>query len=97
MPDTTPAAAWQGEPPSVQAIHARLAYLLPAIVAPLRPDATFTAGGGDSIDFVELLCAIDADYGVRLSVDELAPLQTVGELLRLVDDRATKRPAAPPP
>ena len=66
---------------------------MPVIVAPLRPDAPFTASGGDSIDFVELLCAIEADYGVRLTIDEIAPLQTVGELFALVDRRATRRPA----
>jgi acyl carrier protein len=98
MPETIPSSvAWQSQPPSVQAIHARLAQVMPLIVTPLRPDAPFTAGGGDSIDFVELLCTIDANYGVRLTVDELAPLQTVGELLILVDRRATKRPAAPAP
>lgn len=98
MPNATPSAtAWQDQPPPVQAIHARLAQVMPFVVAPLRPDAPFSASGGDSIDFVELLCAIDADYGVRLTVDELSPLQTVGELLALVDRRATKRPPAPAP
>jgi acyl carrier protein len=95
MPDPIPSyAAWRDQPPSVQAIHARLAQIMPVIVGPLLPDQPFTSGGGDSIDFVELLCVIDADYGVRLVVGELAPLQTVGELLVLVDGRATRRPPA---
>lgn len=94
MSEVNPSTVWAGQPPSIQAIRARLAQLMPAVVASLRPDAPFTAGG-DSIDFVELLCAIDADYGVRLTVDELAPLLTFGELLALVDRRATKRPPNP--
>ena len=69
---------------------------MPPVVAPLRPDAPFSASGGDSIDFIELLCVIEADYGVRFRTDELTPLQTVGELLLLVDQRATKRPAPAP-
>jgi acyl carrier protein len=95
MPDPMlSSASWRDQPPSVQAIYARRAQIMPVIVGPLQPDQPFTSSGGDSIDFVELLCAIDADYGVRLVVGELAPLQTVGELLLLVDRRATKRPPA---
>jgi acyl carrier protein len=90
---TASAASWEDLPPAVRAIQARLGQVMPVIVAPLRPDAPFTASGGDSIDFVELLCAIEADYGVRLTIDEIAPLQTVGELFALVDRRATRRPA----
>jgi acyl carrier protein len=93
MPETTPTSDWRNLPAPVQAIHARLSAVMPTIVAPLRPDQPFTASGADSIDFVELLCVIEADYGVRLSVDDIAPLQAVGELLALVDRRATKRPA----
>ena len=66
---------------------------MPQIASVLRPDAPFGASGGDSIDLVELLCALDADYGVRLSTDDFASLRTVGELLTLVDRRATKRPS----
>jgi acyl carrier protein len=97
MSDTVPpTTVWQGLPPSMQAIHTRLAQVLPVLVAQLRPDASFAECGGDSIDFVELLCVIEADYGVRLSTDEITSLQTIGELLLLVDQRASKRPASAP-
>jgi acyl carrier protein len=85
-------ATWQSQPRAVQAIRSRLLHVMPLVAAPLRPDQSFAASGGDSIDFVELLCAIETDYGVRLTVDEIAPMQTVAELLLLVDRRATRRP-----
>ncbi len=96
MSETIPSGPWQSLPPSVQTIHARLAQKMPGLGAQLRPGASFAECGGDSIEFVELLCAIEADYGVRLRTDEIATLQTVGELLLLVDQRATKRPAPLP-
>jgi acyl carrier protein len=96
MNDTVPVDTWHTMPPAVRAIHARLLQVTPHLAPALRPDAPFSVSGGDSIDFVEFLCAIDADYGVRLTTDDIAPLQTVGELLVLVDRRATKRPLSSP-
>src|SRR5687767_12223413 len=80
-------------PPSVQAIYTRLGHVVPELATTFRLDAPFVASGGDSIDLVELLCAIDTDYGVRLTTDDIVSLRTLGELLTLVDQRATKRPA----
>lgn len=97
-PTTVPFAAspndlaWQHVPCSVQDIRARLLHVMPLVAAPLRPDQSFAASGGDSIDFVELLCAIESDYGVRLTVDEIGPLETLADLLLLVDRRAIRRP-----
>ena len=97
MPEPLPSdAAWQSQPPSVQAIRRRLLEVMPLVAAPLRPDQSFAASGGDSIDFVELLCVLDQDYGVRPTVDEIAQLQTVAELLILVDRRAARRPSPLP-
>ncbi|MGH7958595.1 MAG: acyl carrier protein [Opitutaceae bacterium] len=96
MHNTTSVSTPGSAPPSIQAIHARLLEVMPHVVASLRLDAPFNVSGGDSIDFVEFLCAIDTDYGVRLTTDDIAPLQTVGELLALVDRRATKRPLSSP-
>lgn len=90
-------AAWAGEPPAHRAIHARLLQVMPNLARQLRPKASLTECGGDSIDLVELLCVAESDYGVRLTVDEVAGLRTVGDFLALIDARATKRPAPSAP
>lgn len=95
VPDS-PAAAWADRPPAHQAIHARLLQVMPALALRLRPAATLTECGSDSLDLVELLCTADTDYGVRLSIDEVAQLKSVGDLIQLIDTRATKRPPASP-
>ena len=42
----------------------------------------------DSIDFVELLCAIESEFGVRLSDDDLRDESvTIGELAELIEQR----------
>lgn len=94
-PRTPSAPAWSAEPPARQAIHARLLLVMPALASQLRPHVSLRECGGDSIDLVELLCTAESDYGVRLTVDEVAVLKTVGDFIGLIDQRATKRP--PPP
>ncbi len=89
--------AWAGEPAGSRAIHARLLQVMPGLAGQLRPNATLMECGGDSIDLVELLCAIESDYGVRLTVDEVGALKTVGELMALINARATRRPPPPVP
>ncbi len=89
------AQAWTGEPPARQAIQARLRQVMPGLASQFRPQASLSECGGDSIDLVELLCTAESDYGVRLTVDEVAALKTVGDFIGLIDQRATKRPPSP--
>ena len=96
-PNSSSAAAWAAEPASRRAIHARLLQVMPALASQLRPEVSLSACGGDSIDLVELLCVAEGDYGVRLTVDEVGALRTVGDFLAIIDTRATKRPAPPSP
>lgn len=92
----SPATSWATRSPAQRAIHARLLQVMPALAVRLRPDATLTECGSDSLDLVELLCIADTDYGVRLSIDEVGQLNTVGDLILLIDTRATKRPSLSP-
>jgi acyl carrier protein len=77
---------------SREAIYQRLRRAMPHLSATLPSEATFADCGGDSLDFVELCCSIDSDYGVRLTVDDLRAAPKMGELLTLIDQRATRRP-----
>ena len=69
---------------------------MPHLCATLQPDATFAECGGDSLDLVELCCAIDSDYGIRLSVDDLSSVRSMVDLLSLIDQRAVRRPVEIP-
>jgi acyl carrier protein len=77
----------------IAAIYARLRQAMPHLSATLRPNATFADCGGDSLDLVELCCLVDSDYGIRLSVDDLASVRTVDDILTLIDERSVRRPA----
>lgn len=91
------ADAWADEPPARRAIYARLQQVMPGFARRLHPHAALSDCGHDSIDLVELLCVAESDYGVRLTVDEVADLRTVDDFMTLIDTRATKRPAPPAP
>jgi len=77
----------------INAIFSHLRRTMPHLSATLRPDATFAECGGDSLDLVELCCAIDSDYGVRLTIDDFASVRTMFDLLSLIDQRAIRRPS----
>lgn len=69
------------------AILARLRVVCPTLATRLEPDRNLRACGLDSLEFVDLLCAIEAEFRVRLTIADLAPDLTVAELLALVADR----------
>ena len=66
------------------AILARLRVVCPALAARLEPGRALSACGFDSLEFVDLLCAIEAEFRVRLSVADLGPEFTVADLLALI-------------
>ncbi|WP_431780403.1 acyl carrier protein [Streptomyces chumphonensis] len=64
----------------------------------VRPEATREEAGLDSLAMVELSMAIGKRLGLDVSDDELLEAATVGELARLVEERAahTARQASNP-
>src|SRR5687767_7379547 len=85
--------ASQEPSPALEAIYGRIRRTMPHLCASLRPDATFAECGGDSLDLVELCCAVDSDYGIRLTVEDLASVRAMVDLVSLIDQRAVRRPA----
>lgn len=52
------------------------------------PDARFAEElGADSLDLVELVEAIEAEFGVGIADDELAEITTVGEAYSLLSSK----------
>jgi acyl carrier protein len=51
----------------------------------LRLDQSLMSLAMDSIDLVELLCAIESEFGVRLSDDDLESAVTVGQLIERIE------------
>ena len=52
------------------------------------PDARFAEElGADSLDLVELVEAIEAEFAVRITDDELADIATVGEAYEVVSGK----------
>ena len=41
----------------------------------------------DSIDLVELLCGVDTELGVSLTIEEFQSAQTIGELISLLNQK----------
>ena len=50
----------------------RLRRRLPDMLARAEVETSFADLGLDSIDFVELLCAVEDEFGVQLSEEELS-------------------------
>ncbi|GHD88861.1 acyl carrier protein [Streptomyces naganishii] len=53
--------------------------------AAIRPDVTFEELEMDSLFLVELLLAIQSEFGVRISEDAAVPTDTVAHAVELVD------------
>ena len=66
----------------------RLVRCLPRLADRLLPDARLADLALDSMDTVELLCVIHAEFGVRLTESEFHPEQTVGGLLTTISQKS---------
>ncbi|WP_162290779.1 acyl carrier protein, partial [Streptomyces luteocolor] len=66
---------------------------------PFEPDRSFVAAGSDSLTLMALARALEAEFGVRVSVRELfTDVDTPGKLAETVSARAAARqPVADPP
>lgn len=65
----------------------RLHPYLPARCRDAGPDTPVVSLQLESIDLVELLCGVDAEFGVSLTIEEFQSAQTVGELLTLITNK----------
>ncbi|HYI80441.1 MAG TPA: phosphopantetheine-binding protein [Thermoleophilaceae bacterium] len=54
----------------------------------IAPDARFEALDVDSLDLVELAQIAEDDYGVELKTEDLQRIETVGQAVDLIAERA---------
>lgn len=71
-------------------VLARLRRRLPHALADVDRDTRLTELALDSLDFVELLCAAEDEFGSTLTEHEFAAARTVGDLADLIARRAAK-------
>ncbi|MDB6079722.1 MAG: hypothetical protein JWO82_3469 [Akkermansiaceae bacterium] len=66
----------------------RLKRVLPRFAAQLQPGSTLGDLGLDSMDTVELLCAIHEEFNVRLLEGEFGPGMRLEELAETISHKA---------
>ncbi len=55
----------------------------------VKPEASFVDDlGADSLDLVELVMAMEEEFGMEISDEEAEKLRTVGDVLNYVKERA---------
>jgi acyl carrier protein len=72
---------------NTQEILHHLVTCLPRLAPELRAETHLAELALDSLDTVELLCVIHAEFGVRLTESEFHPGQTIGGLLEVISAR----------
>ena len=65
-------------------VFERLRPYLPARCHNAQQDTPIASLQLDSIDLVELLCGLDVEFGVSLTIEEYQSAATVGELINLI-------------
>lgn len=73
---------------NAEAMTGQLVRCLPRLAGRLDPARRLGELALDSMDTVELLCVIHAEFGVRLTEAEFHPEQTIGGLLTAIASRA---------
>lgn len=53
----------------------------------IRPDQTFQEIGLDSMSLINLMYAIEDEFNVTLSTDEMMEVNTVGDMQKLIDKK----------
>jgi acyl carrier protein len=70
-------------------IHAIVAEKLGVDKSEVTPDAVFIDDlGADSLDLVELIMAMEEEFGFEIADEEAEKLRTVGDVINFVKARA---------
>ena len=84
------ALKWRVSPAEVDEVLQRLGRRLPHVLARVQRDSRLDELPLDSLDVVELLCAIDFEFGVRLTQEEFGRARTVADLAKVIAKRSSR-------
>ena len=57
----------------------------------VTPEASFVDDlGADSLDTVELVMALEEEFGIEIPDEDAEKIQTVGDAIKYIDDKASK-------
>ena len=84
------ALKWRVSPAEVDEVLERLGRRLPHVLDHVHRDSRLDQLPLDSLDVVELLCAIDSEFGVRLRQEEFGRAGTVAELAKVIAKRSSR-------
>ena len=56
----------------------------------VKPDASFTELGADSLDTVEMVLAMEKAFEIKIPEDVVAQLQTVADVVKYVEEHSPK-------
>jgi acyl carrier protein len=88
MADENTAAPTRAEPTVEHRINTVIIGILPNDEDALTDGATFDEDlNADSLDMVELVMAVEAEFGIDVTDEEAEAIKTVGDLRRFVADK----------
>ena len=86
---------FRSNPPiAADEVLARLRQRVPHVLAGADCHTAVDALPMDSLDLVELLCAIEDEFGVLLTADAFTKARTVADLLQVISQRGRAAKAA---
>jgi acyl carrier protein len=60
--------------------------------AEVIPEAKFIDDlGADSLDIVELIMALEDEYGIEIPDEDAEKMETVGDAIKYIEDRLTEK------
>jgi acyl carrier protein len=72
-------------------IRAIIAEQLEVQAEEIVPEASFADDlGSDSLDLVELVMAMEEEFGIEISDEEAERIQTVQDAINFIEERTTK-------
>ena len=58
----------------------------------VTPEASFVDDlGADSLDTVELVMALEEEFGIEIPDEDAEKIQTVGDAIKYIEEKATKQ------
>lgn len=57
----------------------------------ITPESTFLNLGADTLEILDIVCSVEELFDIELDDDAIEGIETVGELVKLIEDRRAGR------